>query len=41
VAAKGVGGYNKLGEGEGSTRVGKGGLPSIESRSKARTRSPI
>jgi hypothetical protein len=38
---EGGGGCNKWGEGEGSARVGKGGLPSIGSRSKVQTHSPI
>jgi hypothetical protein len=39
---EGGGGCNNWGEGEGSARVGEEkGLPSIGSRSMARTRSPI
>jgi hypothetical protein len=39
---KGGGGYNNWEKERGSARVGKeGGVPTIGSRSKARTRSPI
>jgi hypothetical protein len=37
----GGGGCNPWEKGRGLARVGKGGLPSIGSRSKARTRFPI